>query len=53
MKKLVVSLTDEVDAKLRQYVKEHYNDRRGALSIIVEEAIIFFLKQNKSKNSFI
>lgn len=51
MKKLVVSLTDEIDAKLRRYVKDNYNERRGALSIVVEEAIIRFLKENEFKTS--
>lgn len=50
MKKLVVSLTDEIDAKLRKYVQNHYKNRRGALSIVVEEAIILFLKENEAKN---
>lgn len=49
MKKLVVSLTDEINAKLRRYVKDNYNERRGALSIVVEEAIMFFLKHNEGK----
>ena len=49
MKKLVVSLTDDIDEKLRKYVKEYFNDRRGALSIVVEEAIMLFLKQNETK----
>jgi len=46
MKKLVVSLTDETDEVLRQFIKEQYNSRRGALSIVVEIAILDFLKDN-------
>ena len=46
MKKIVVTLTDETDEMLRRFVKDTYFDRRGALSIAVEAALIQFLKQN-------
>lgn len=46
MKKLVVSLTDETDEVLRQFIREQYSNRRGALSIVVEEAILDFLRGN-------
>ena len=46
MKKIMTSLTNETDEMLRQYIKKTYNNRRGALSIVVEIAIQDFLKQN-------
>jgi hypothetical protein len=49
MKKIIVSITEETDLKLRKYIKETYNGRRGALSIIVEEAITSFLT-HKNRN---
>ena len=51
MKKLVVSLTDKTDEMLREYIREKYSDRRGALSIVVEGAILDFLRQNEVKFS--
>ena len=44
MKKIVVTLTDETDEMLRRYIRDTYFDRRGALSIAVETALIQFLK---------
>ena len=51
MKKLVVSLTDETDEMLRKYIREEYNARRGALSIVVEGAILDFLRRDRVKAS--
>ena len=51
MKKIVVSLTDEIDEMLRRYIEETYNNRRGALSIVVEGAIKDFLIRNGVKPS--
>ena len=49
MKKLIVSLNDETDEMLRRYAKETYHNRRGALSIVVESAILEYLKNNGVK----
>jgi len=37
--KIIVTLTDEIEKKLREMVKAKYGNKRGALSIIVEEAL--------------
>jgi len=37
--KIIVTLTDEIEKKLREMVKTKYSNKRGALSIIVEEAL--------------
>ena len=46
MGKIIVTLTNEVERKLRELVKTKYGNKRGALSIIVEEALKnYFVKQ--------
>lgn len=41
------SLTDDVERKLRNAVKTKYGNKRGAMSIIVEEALKnYFAKEN-------
>lgn len=49
MKKIIVTLTEETDKMLRQYIEEVYYGRRGALSIVVEKAIKDFLIRNGVK----
>jgi len=45
--KIIVTLTDEIEKKLREMVKVKYGNKRGALSIIVEEALKnYFAKEN-------
>ncbi len=39
MGKVIVTLTNDVEKKLRQIIKTKYNDKKGALSIVVEEAL--------------
>jgi hypothetical protein len=39
MGKIIVTLTSEVEKKLREIAKTKYGNKRGALSIIVEEAL--------------
>ncbi|MEM3104049.1 MAG: ribbon-helix-helix domain-containing protein [Candidatus Bathyarchaeia archaeon] len=36
-------MTDDLEKKLREYVKEKYGNKKGALSIVVEEAIKKYL----------
>ncbi len=43
MGKIIVTLTDQVEKKLREIVRAKYNNKRGALSIIVEEALKEYL----------
>jgi hypothetical protein len=45
VRKLVASISDDLDDELRKYIKERYGGRRGALSIVVEEAIKEFLEK--------
>jgi len=44
MKKLIFSITDETHDKLRKHIKDEYYDRRGAISIVVEKAIVQYLE---------
>jgi len=39
MGKIIVTLTDEIEKKLRGIAKTKYGNKRGDLSIIVEEAL--------------
>lgn len=39
MGKIIVTLTSDVEKKLREIAKTKYGNKRGALSIIVEEAL--------------
>jgi metal-responsive CopG/Arc/MetJ family transcriptional regulator len=45
MGKIIVTLTDDVEKKLRNAVKTKYGNKRGALSIIVEEALKEYLAE--------
>ena len=45
MKKITLSLTDKTEAHLRKYVEQKYGGMKGALSMIVENALQeYFLK---------
>jgi hypothetical protein len=47
MGKIIVTLTDEVEKKLREIIRTKYGNKKGALSIIVEEALKNYLaKEN-------
>jgi hypothetical protein len=43
MGKIIVTLTEDVEKKLRSTAKTKYGNKRGALSIIVEEALKQYL----------
>lgn len=45
MGKIIVTLTDDIERKLREVVKTKYGNKKGALSIIVEEAIKRYLTE--------
>ncbi|WP_171814825.1 hypothetical protein [Thermococcus litoralis] len=49
MKRLDVYLPDELDKKFREVVMKMYGNRRGALSIAVEQAIRDWIKKVESK----
>jgi len=46
MGKVIVTLTDETEKKLRDLVKMKYSNKRGALSIVVEEALKKYLDES-------
>ncbi|MDH5690612.1 MAG: hypothetical protein OEY81_04200 [Candidatus Bathyarchaeota archaeon] len=46
MGKVIVTLTDETEKKLRELVKTKYSNKRGALSIVVEEALKKYLGES-------
>jgi hypothetical protein len=43
MGKIIVTLTDDIERKLREMVKVKYGNKKGALSIVVEEALKNYL----------
>lgn len=45
MGKIIVTLTVDVEKKLRNTVKTKYGNKRGAMSIIVEEALKKYLAE--------
>lgn len=45
MGKVLVTLSDGIENKLRKYTAERYSDKRGAMSIVVEDALRDFLKK--------
>jgi hypothetical protein len=45
MGKIIVTLTESVEKKLRDIVKTKYGNKKGALSIIVEEALKKYLSE--------
>jgi len=47
MGKIIVTLTDDVEKKLREIVKTKYSNKKGALSIMVEEAIKSYFAKEK------
>ncbi len=40
-----MALSDEIEGKLRKYISERYSGKRGAMSIVVEDALRNFLKK--------
>lgn len=44
MPKLIVTLSRETELNLRKIVREKYSNMRGALSIIVEDAVKKYLE---------
>jgi len=47
MGKITVTLTDNLEQKLRDYVKTNYAGKKGALSIIVEKALELWFSQKR------
>jgi hypothetical protein len=43
MGKIIVTLTDDIERKLREIVRVKYGNKKGALSIVVEEALKNYL----------
>jgi len=43
MGKIIVTLTSDIEKKLRETAKNKYGNKRGALSIIVEDALKDYL----------
>jgi predicted transcriptional regulator len=48
MGKIIISLTDDIEKKLREIAKRKYDSKRGSLSIIVEESLKQYLEKEKS-----
>ena len=51
MGKVIVTLTEETEKKLRDFVKTKYSNKRGALSIVVEEALKEYLREDPLKHA--
>jgi len=49
MKKLVASITDELDEELRSLIESRYGGKRGAISIVIEDALRAHLKQLRER----
>jgi hypothetical protein len=47
MGKVIVTLTDKIEKELREIARTKYGNKRGALSIIVEEALKNYLSNQK------
>jgi len=47
MRKLTVSIPDDLDEMLRKYIEEHYEGIKGGLSIVVKSALREFLEREK------
>lgn len=45
--KIIVTLTDDVEKRLRNTARTKYGNKRGALSIIVEEALKKYLAEER------
>ena len=45
MKKLTVSIPDELDTKIRKYVDNKYDGIKGGLSIVVKQALEEFFQK--------
>jgi hypothetical protein len=45
MGKIIVTLTNDVEKRLRNTARTKYGNKRGALSIIVEEALKNYLPE--------
>lgn len=45
MGKIMITLTNEVEQKLRELVRDKYFNKRGAISIIIEKALVEYLSR--------
>lgn len=43
--KITVTLSEELEKRLRDHVKTNYADKKGALSIVVEKALASWLSK--------
>lgn len=48
MGKIIISLTEDLEKKLREFAKKKYNSKRGSLSIIVEESLKQYIEKEKN-----
>jgi len=49
MGKVLISLSDDVERKFRELARKLYGDKKGALSIACERAIIEWIKKHEEK----
>jgi len=47
MKRITVTLSDDVAEELEKEVKENFRNKRGAVSIIVETALVKFFEEKR------
>lgn len=47
MGKIIVTLTDDIEKRLRTIVRVKFGNKRGAMSIIVEEALKKYLPEEE------
>jgi len=47
--KLSISLTHDVEEKIRKLAKEQYGDKRGSLSIFIEKILREFLESMENE----
>jgi hypothetical protein len=49
MGRMLVSLTEETEKLLREYAQERYGKKKGSLSLIIEEALRRFFREEDKK----
>jgi hypothetical protein len=47
MRKLTISIPDELDDRLRDYVEKEYSGLKGGLSIVTKKALEDFFEKEK------
>lgn len=48
MRKLTVTISDDLDEKLRRYVSKEFDNIKGGLSIVVKKALEQYLEKQTS-----